>query len=96
MGIRVNPPGDIVGELDDELGEVIASRSLACQDDDSRRRPICLTLAKRVPARDDAEDVQQLALVFVDALDLYVEHARRVDFDPCAFGNEDSQAPFVR
>ena len=60
-------------ELDDQLGVPVARRRLAGEDLDPRH-PVPLRMrADRVIERDRLEDVEELALVFVDALDLDVE-----------------------
>ena len=61
------------------LGLGIVRGRLAGEDLDARH-PILVRLgAHRVIERDRLEYVQELALVFVDALDLDVEHRSRVD-----------------
>ena len=63
-------------ELDDQLGVVIARRRLAGEEFDARH-PVQLGMrADLVVERHGLDDVEQLALVFVDALDLDVEHGR--------------------
>ena len=70
---------DVVGELDDQLGVVIARRRLAAEELHARH-PVALRMrADLVVERDRLDDVEQLALVFVDALDLDVEQRRGID-----------------
>ena len=79
IGIVVDDVRDIVGELDDQLGPRIARRRLAGEDLDTRRvgrTGIALDLPIDRGRRDD---IQQLALVLVDALDLHVEQRVRAD-----------------
>ena len=79
LGIVVDALADVVRQLDDQLRQPVARRRLAGDDHDARR-PIAVGIGlHRVPARDDAEDVQELALVFVDALGVDIDHRRRVD-----------------
>ena len=76
-GVAVDHLGDVVGQLDDQLGGDIARRRLAAEDLDARHPFARRVGAHRVVERHRLQQVQQLALVFVDALDLHVEHRRR-------------------
>ena len=77
--VGIDDLGDVDGELDDELGLRVARRRLAGEDLDPGREVDGRVGADRVVARDRLEDVEQLALVFVDALDLHVEHRVGID-----------------
>ena len=75
--VVVDDPRDVVDQLDDQLGLHVARRRLAGEDLHPRH-PVALGMgADRVVERDRLEDVEQLALVFVDALDLHVEQRAR-------------------
>ena len=66
------------------LAAVIAGRRLAGEDLHPRR-PVARRLgADGVVERDGLEDVEQLALVFVDALDLHVEQRVGIDAAMCS------------
>ena len=79
LGVGVDDLGDVVGELDDQLGALVAGRGLAGEYLDPRR-PIAVRLQPDGEIeRDRFQDVEKLALVFVDSLDLHVEHRRRID-----------------
>jgi hypothetical protein len=81
-GIGVDPAGDVVGQFDDQLGVVIARRGLAAEDLHPRH-PVALGMAADlVIERHRLDQVEQLALVFVDALDLHIE--QRVGIEPDA------------
>ena len=68
-----------MGELDDLLGAQVAGGGLAREDLDARDVVLGRVGANVAVGRDDLQDVEQLALVFVDALDLDVEHRVGVD-----------------
>ena len=71
--IVVDGFGDVVDELDDQLGVAIARRRLAGKDFHARH-PVALRLVlDREIERHGLDDVEQLPLVFMDALDLDVE-----------------------
>ena len=82
--VVVDDLGDVVDELDDLLRRVVARRRLAGDDahlgDDVLALGVAQALDPEV-AVDDAEDVEELALVLVDALHLHVEHRVGVDLD---------------
>ena len=77
--VGVDDLGDVVGELDDQLGLRVARRRLAGEDLHPRRQVAGRVGADGVVERDGLQDVEQLALVFVDALDLHVEQRVGVD-----------------
>ena len=68
-----------IGELDDQLGLRVARRRLAGEDLHARHEVDRRIGADGVVARDRLENVEQLALVFVDALDLHVEQRVGID-----------------
>jgi len=73
-GIGIDPPGDVVCQFDDQLGVVIARCGLAAEDLHARH-PVPLGMAADlVVERHRLDQVKQLALVFMDTLDLHVEH----------------------
>jgi hypothetical protein len=80
--VRVNDGRHIVDKADDILGEVIARRGLAGEDLDPRRPVRARIGADRLPVGDGLEDVEMLALVFVQALDLDVEHHVGIERQP--------------
>ncbi len=77
--VVVDDARDVVRQLDDELGAHIAGRGLAGEDLHPRRPVLLRVGADRLVERDRFEDVEELTLVFVDALDLHVEQRSRVD-----------------
>ena len=91
---HLQPPGhrrvavdrlrQVVDEFDDQLGEPIGRRRLAREEEGARRRRELGVRAHPVVEHDDAQRVQQLALVFMDALHLAVED--RVGIDGLAGG----------
>ena len=94
-GIIVDDFGDVVDQLDDQLGVAVARRRLAGKDLDARH-PVALRIVlDRVVERDRLQDVEQLALVFVDALDLDVEQCGRIDLDVDLFADQARQRDLV-
>ena len=77
-GIGVDRRGD-VEELDDDLREPVGRRGLAREEKRPRGHVEVGVRAEAVVEDDDAERVEQLPLVFVDALDLAIEDRVRVD-----------------
>ena len=72
--IVVHDVGDAVDQPDDQLRQVVTRRGLAAEDHRAGHdRGSTVALDALVEA-DDVQDVQVLALVLVDALDLDVEH----------------------
>ena len=72
-GVAVDDARDVVGELDDELRLVVARGRLAGEDLHPRHPGARRLRAHRVVERDRLEDVEELPLVLVDALDVDVE-----------------------
>ena len=80
-GIVVDDLRDVVDQLDDQLGVAVARRRLAGEDLYPRHPVAVGIVLDRLVQRDRLDDVEQLALVFVDALDLHVEQRGRIDLD---------------
>ena len=80
--IIVDHPGDLVDQLDDQLGLGVARGRLAGEDFDARDPVPRRVIAHRAIDGDRLQDVEQLALVFMDALDLHVE--QRIGIEPQA------------
>ena len=79
LGVVVDDLGDVVGQLDDLLGHVVAGGRLAA-DQYAARSPVGgIAALDAVVQVDDVQQVQQLALVLVHALDLHVEHGLEVE-----------------
>ena len=86
-------------QLDDQLGHVIGRSGLA-GNDHRARRPVSSIHTIGVGndglvARHHVQDVEQLPLVFVDALDLHIEQAGRVDDDAQLTPDQIGQALLV-
>ena len=93
--IAIDDLGRRGDQADDELGEVIARRRLAAEHEHARlHRELRIGLQPVIQA-DDVQDVQVLALVLVDALDLHVEDRRRIDDDAGAFLDQSRQRGLV-
>ena len=80
-GVIVDGGGHIIDKVDDFLGHDIARRGLAAEDLHPRHMRQVRVLADEMPLRDGLKDVEKLALVFVQPLDLHVEHRVRADAD---------------
>ena len=77
VGVVVDDLGDVVGELDDQLGAMIARRRLSGEDLHARGIVAARVELDLPIKRGGREDVEQLALVLVDTLDLNVEERVR-------------------
>ena len=93
--VVVDDAADIVDQADDGLGRHIARCRLAREDGDARH-PVRLRIGDDVlVTRDHVQHVEQLPLVFVDALDLHVEQTVRADLDAGAMFDVRSEAGLV-
>ncbi len=70
--------GNRVDELDDALGAAVARGGLGAKDKGAGRRIVVGVVKQAVVKVHDVQDVQKLALVFVQALYLDVKNAVRV------------------
>ena len=86
-GIIVDHTRHIRDQLDDLLGHVVAGRRLATDHDHARIKLAIGILAYAIVQGDYVQHIQQLTLVLVYALYLYVEHRARVYFDLIVFFN---------
>ncbi len=88
IGVVVDGLGHVERQLDDQLGLAVARRRLAAEDLDAGR-PVLVRLGlDRLVQGDRLDDVEQLALVLVDALDLHVEQSGGIDVDPGPVGDD--------
>src|SRR5882762_3286856 len=94
-GIVVDRGREVVEELDDQLCKPVARRRLAREQKRPRRHLQVWIVTQPVVKHDDPQGIEQLPLVFVDALDLTVEHRsgihcqRQARFEPlgeCGLG----------
>ena len=69
----------IVDELDDDFRQLIGGRGLAGEKEGARGHVEIGVLAQPVIENDDPQRIEQLALVFVNALDLAIEDRVRID-----------------
>ena len=81
VGVVVDRLAHRVDELDDQLGDVVAGRGLAAENESARGDVEPRVLLEPVVQGDDVQRVEVLALVLVNALDLNVEHPVRVELD---------------
>eukprot|EP00047_Mylnosiga_fluctuans_P003292 m.228426 g.228426 ORF g.228426 m.228426 type:complete len:867 (+) comp11740_c0_seq1:45-2645(+) len=86
IGVGVDDVGDGCDQLDDHLGHVVPGRGLAANQDSAGHEVAAGVLLHAVVEGDDVQDVEQLALVLVQALDLDVEERVRVDLDAVLLG----------
>lgn len=84
IGIVVHNVTDLVDEVDDSLSHPVSRRSLATENGHARSELLPLFrgqgLDLEVPV-DDTEDVELLAFILVDTLDLNIEERSGVDRD---------------
>ncbi|KAF1853432.1 hypothetical protein Lal_00041062 [Lupinus albus] len=91
LGVVVHRPRHVGGELDDQLRLDVARRRLAGEDLDAGRPvPVRLGL-DRLIERHRLEDIEQLALVLVDALHLHIEERVGIDVDSRPVGDDSRQ-----
>jgi hypothetical protein len=79
--VAIDHFGHRIDQFDDQLGHVITRRGLAAEDEAARLDVDAGVAFDAVVQRDDVQQVEVLALVFVDALDLHVEQAGGVELD---------------
>ena len=89
-GVGVDPGGNGIDGLDDVLGQVVAGRGLGGEDEDAGRDVGLRVLEEAAVEGQDMEQVEMLALVLVEALDLDVKEGGRVHVDP-AFALDDAR-----
>ena len=77
--VAIDRAGQIVDEFDDQLGQAIGGRRLAGEEKRPRQHFETRVFPQPIVENDDAQRVQQLTLVFVNALDLAVEDGVRID-----------------
>ncbi len=70
-----------MNHLDDLLRGPVTGRGNAGKDTGARRLGLVSVLHQAQIVVDDVHDIQRLALVFVDALNLHIEHRGGVDRD---------------
>ncbi len=77
--VAIDHAGDVMNQLDHQLGATIAAGRFAGENLDpwcpGRRR----LGAHRLIKRDRLQNIEQLALIFVDPLDVDIEHRIRID-----------------
>ena len=95
IGIPAEDPPQRVDELDDELGPQIARGRLGPEDEGPGHDvPGGIVLDPMIKG-DDMQGVQELAFVFVQALDLDVEDRTGIHHAAQLIGDEGGQNPFV-
>ena len=70
-----------VDELDDQLRHAIAGRSFAAEQEGARHHLLIRVALDALIQREDVQNLQVLALVFVQALHQHVEHGIGIDVD---------------
>ena len=95
LRVRVDDARDVVDQLDDALGHHVAGRRLAGEEHRARHGVGVGVGLQPVVARDDVQQVEQLPLVLVDALDLHVEQRVHVEVDADAALHFGVEAPLV-
>src|SRR5438552_8560936 len=77
--VAVDRAGQVLNELDDELGKMVGRRRLAGEKERPRRHREVWILPQPVVKHHDAQGIEQLPLVFVDTFDLAIKDGVRVD-----------------
>mmetsp|Transcript_25034 Transcript_25034/g.45315 ORF Transcript_25034/g.45315 Transcript_25034/m.45315 type:complete len:668 (-) Transcript_25034:335-2338(-) len=98
LGVVVDDVSNRRHKRDDALGHVVGGGGLAADDYDTGRRFLALFrshILELLVLPDDGEQVQMLALVFVDALDLDVEEGIQIDVIAVQLLDDRSQLGFV-
>jgi hypothetical protein len=93
--VGVDGRADGIDELDDQFGHVVAGRRLPTENHRARGDWIVAIVLDAVVERNDVQEVEQLALVLVDALDLHVEHRIGAHGHTCSLVDERNQLPFA-
>ena len=93
--IVVDDVRHVVDEVDDFLRRVVGACCFTGEDEDARHPFTMRVFQDLVVAADDVQHVQELPLVFVDALDLYVKEGFGVHFDAEFVFDVLSEAAFV-
>ena len=78
-GSPIDGAGKVVDEFDDQLRQAIGRRRLAREEERSRQNFEIWILAEPIVEHYNAQGVEQLPLVFVDAFDLAIEDGVRID-----------------
>ncbi len=86
---------DAVDQLDDLLGGPVARRGLAGEDIGARDNRVRPVFGQAEILVQDVHDVEKLALVLMDALDLHIKERVRADGDPLRLFDERRQFFFV-
>src|SRR6267142_7121564 len=73
LRVSIDDGSYVVDQLDDEFGQVVCWRRFAGEEKGARWYLQMRVIAQLVVEYDDVQDVQELALVLVDALDLAVK-----------------------
>src|SRR5208283_5570120 len=79
QGVAVDRASEIVDEFDDDFRQEVGWRGLAGEEKGARRNGQARVLPQALIENDDPQRVEQLPLVFVNALDLAIERRVRVD-----------------
>src|SRR5207244_2117032 len=77
--VSVNDAGHVADQLDDKLSQPVGRRRLASKEAGARRHLQRGMVAQPVIEHDDVQEVEQLALVLMNAFDLAVEERVWVD-----------------
>ena len=93
--IVVDDVRHVVDEVDDFLRRVVGACCFTGEDEDARHPFAMRVFQDLVVTADDVQHVQELPLVFVDALDLYVKEGFGVHFDAEFVFDVLSKATFV-
>ena len=93
--VVVDRLGDGVDQPDHQLGDEVTRGGLTAENESTRGDLEVRVLLEPVVESDDVQRVEMLALVFVDAFDLNVEHPLRVEQDAGVIGDVIGEPGFV-
>ena len=94
-GIMVHLRGEGVDGVDDVFGEVVAGSGLGTENEDTRGDVEVRVVEELAIQTDDVDEIEMLALVFVQSLDLHIEERIGADADAAAILNDLGEAHFV-
>jgi hypothetical protein len=81
LGVGVDRLGHGIDQLDDALGHEVAGRGLAAEDEGAGRDVEPRVFLEPAIQRHDVQQIEMLALVLVDALDLDIEEPGGLEDD---------------
>ena len=94
--VRVDHAGHIVDQPDDQLRAVVGRTGLGAENEGARDKRHIRIVFDLIVQVHHVQDIQQLALVLMQTLDLHIEDGIRIDLDTGVFQNIIRQTLLVR